>query len=329
MFAPDDEPDLYELPSWDLPGRTARYLRRKRRAGEIRHQGAENQGSSAGPPGSGHWKRLESICRILLLLSGSFALLAIGGGVLWLYPTARRIDSASAALLTCNWRDQAGKWRGNGACLQSEILAITGSTRAAAGAIAAGMPKLVRSAETTTRNAAAESRQIVAVTEALRPVIARAGRAVGSADDTLVSLDDLVRNTDHRLNGPEGTLPTLNAQIPKLGAIADGFTAPEGILPGARTAIDRAIQLMADPNIPATMASLAEASRSGAAAMAHVDHASGEVDETLKFIRDDFSPKHVGFWQHLLDSALSELPSGLVNFFLQWHPQRVTTTNPQ
>lgn len=58
------------------------------------------------------------------------------GLLLWMYPTAKRVDAASSALLVCRYQDAQGKWHGNPNCAQSLVQAIGGSVRSVSGDIA-------------------------------------------------------------------------------------------------------------------------------------------------------------------------------------------------
>ena len=119
-----------------------------------------------------------------ILISGSRRLINI----------LNRVDIASAQLLDCVTVDSTGVRRGNPACLQAQLLAITGSTRATMGAVAKAAPEIAQSIRSASLNSVQASLATTQATDSAVLLLSDSRETVKELQRTLVALRSSVRD---------------------------------------------------------------------------------------------------------------------------------------
>lgn len=201
--------------------------------------------------------------------------------------------------------------------------AVTSMTRQANGTLSVvnetlsgkhGLKQLLYNANLTTAQIARTSTTLEIASKDEHQAVLAANQQLLAA---MMKLNSLVSDTDHQVNGPEGTIAALTADLTKTGHAIDELTGPEGMLAQGTAAITSAGKLLGDPH-------LVEITQHADAMSEHLNGAAAETEETLGYIRDSFKPHKISFWQTILSKGIGAIPEGLIDYFLHRTPQEVT-----
>lgn len=127
---------------------------------------------------------IKMVCMVMLSVGGSLCLYKT-------YQLLDRANVASSQLMDCVVTDETGK-HGNPACLQSQVLAITGSVRATMGAVAKAAPDIATSIRRASANSALASQATIDVAQSATELMAHANGAVVELQATLGDLHKAV-----------------------------------------------------------------------------------------------------------------------------------------
>lgn len=125
-----------------------------------------------------------------------------------------------------------------------------------------------------------------------------------------------VKNVDANVNGEDGVLVSLNNDLKRVDATLQGLAGEHGLLTESAKTLKVAGDLLQGQDIVDIKANLAGMT-------AHLDGAAKNAEEGIGYARDALKPTKLTFKQTLLNAALGGIPSGAINFFLRWKPQRV------
>lgn len=227
-----------------------------------------------------------------------FLCVAWGVVAVLLWPTMRRVDKASSALLDCTVYDQAaGKWRGNPGCIQSNILAFTGSVKQVERTTLKVLPDIAQSAKLAAQNSAEASKHTA---EAAR----KAGELLDASTATVQNVNGAItqfRGYAQELHdaiaesGPAVTL-LLNdsdATIQSAGQALDQVTKLEAALTVAidtdnqdvKAILQAMLDRMNDPALTTTLENLQRATVSGANILESVDLGTRWMREKVAVVK--------------------------------------------
>jgi len=227
-------------------------------------------------------ERLISAALVAAIAAGTAiatAAVSFAGLGFYLWPTAKRIDTASATLLDCTWTDAQGKRHGNGNCLPSQILAISGSVRTASGAVAKAMPEIAAAAQAASSHAVEASKQAAIAAQETTGLVKDARAAAQQLTADLKALHTLITNLDQ---GAKTLLKSADETVRKAGAAIEELTALERDLgqairegsPKVQEIGNAMLAVLNDEAIGGTLANIEAGTESGAEIFKTVDIAT-------------------------------------------------------
>ncbi len=211
---------------------------------------------------------------------------ALAGLGFYLWPTAKRIDAitarvdkTSATLLDCTWTDAQGKKHGNGNCLPSQILAISGSIRTASGAIAKSMPEIAGAAKAASSHSVEASEQAAIAAKETTGLVQDARAAAQQLTADLKALHGLIVDLD---TGAKDLLGSADETVKAAGAALEQLMALERDLnqavqegsPKVREIADAMLAILNDEAIAETLGNIEAGTESGAEILKTVDEAT-------------------------------------------------------
>ena len=138
-------------------------------------------------------------------------------------------------------------------------------------------------------------------------------------EELLGSMKELhlfIADAASQVSGSDGVIPLVKDNLLKTKLAMEELTDSKGILVTSASTIAEAGKVFSDPHIAETFAHIDEMTD-------HLNGAAAETQETLGYIRDDFKPKKLGFWEMIARKGLGAIPQGLIEFLLHKYPQRV------
>lgn len=188
----------------------------------------------------------------------------------------KNIRIASDDLLSCTVTVD-GKLKGNPACLQSQLLAITGSTRATMGAVAKAAPEISRSIAEASVNSVTASKATADAANSANDLLLGAQGAISELHLTITELHSsigLLTNDVHVL------LASSNVNVQKLGKAIEPLAALEITLdqqikeqsPKIGDTLMAMQRVISDPNITDTLK--------------HIDGTSANLESGTKHVSD-------------------------------------------
>jgi hypothetical protein len=186
---------------------------------------------------------------------------AVAVPLFMLWPVARRIEVASGQLLECTYLDAQGQRKGNGACLQSQTLAITGSTRATMGAVAKAAPEIAQSIRAASMNSVSASLHTVETAKRANQLLVAAKGTLGELDKTLLTLN---RSTELLTKDASKLLQSSDQSVQMAGVALQELTLLEKQLnrqieagaPEAKETLVAMHRILSDPAITATLGNI-------------------------------------------------------------------------
>ncbi len=162
------------------------------------------------------YQTIYNCTKVLLFASLIAVSIYAGIAVSTFIGVERRVDAAMGQLLDCTVIVD-GQPKGNAACLQSQILAITGSTRATMGAVAKAAPDVALSIRSASGNSVTASQASVETAEAATALLRSATAATDELHATIKDLHEQVTELTQQvgpvLSGLVDLEHTLDAQI--------------------------------------------------------------------------------------------------------------------
>lgn len=207
------------------------------------------------------------------LMVASVILVAILAAVL---PLERRVNIATAQLLDCTVSID-GKTKGNPACLQSQILAITGSTKATMGAVAKAMPEIATSLAAASANSVEASRATVTTANSINALVGATTSTVDELHATIAelhaSVSSLTKDASVLLKSSDGTIQETGAVMVNLAALAKTLDHQiEAQSPEIANTLLAMQALLSDPYLTDTIK--------------HVDGIAGNMETGTKHLSD-------------------------------------------
>lgn len=170
-----------------------------------------------------------------------------------------RANTASEQLFEC---------RGNAACLQSQILATVGSTKATMGAVAKAMPEITASIKALSANSVEASRESARTARTATTLLESSNALVLEAHKDIAQLtasaDSMLKSTDKSVQHAGNALVELAKLEAQLEAQLN--TQIEAGAPEARQTLTSMNKILADPSLINTLHSI----DTGAAHMSEV-----------------------------------------------------------
>jgi hypothetical protein len=217
----------------------------------------------------------------LVSIAVCFSAWAVVG--IWVLPTMKRIDAASALMLVCKYQDASGKWHGNASCLESRAAGISGSINVAAGAVAKNLPAIATSIKHAAASSAEASAESVNAARKATELLGTINDLVGSLQ---TDVDDITKRSGVALasltqavDGIGALTKTLDDQVkqgsPKAQATLDALNRSLDTL---TRAIADADALIASEDIKSTLKHVAGTSE-------HLDSSAESVDKALLPLR--------------------------------------------
>ena len=241
-------------------------------------------------------KVLKSLVAALVVVA-LVACAAWAGVGFWLWPTLRRVDVASAALLDCTYRDASGKMRGNPACLVSRIDAITGAFMRVMGIAAKTMPELAKASVEASNNSVIASQKTVKAIDRVNGVLSNVDGAVTDGRAVLKDLGTTVQALHEAVVDMDGGVGALlkssDETMRKAGDALAGLPALEKTLNGAidvdgAGALDvlrKMFAILDDRNVAATLGNLNNATASGANILQTFDQATEPLRKKATLVK--------------------------------------------
>lgn len=202
----------------------------------------------------------------------------------------------------------------------SELRLAAGEARAVLAVLHGkhGVGELLRSANVVTAQIGRTSNTVRLAAVEQRAQARESAEKLAAA---MGSLATLVANTDSSLNGDDGALKAVAADLKKLGEALDQVGGENGLVATGTKTVASAGAMVEElrPELKAAAASLAGASAHTAGAMAHVETTTG-------YIEQQFAPKKVSFWLRIAEAAMGPVMSSVFSLAM---PQRVTVVNKE
>jgi ABC-type transporter Mla subunit MlaD len=135
----------------------------------------------------------------------------------------------------------------------------------------------------------------------------------------LGEMQALIGETNRSLNGENGVLPALTADLTKTGGLLDQVQGDDGLLAAGAATLNTAGAAIAElqPELKRAAKNVGDMTEHGNGAAAH-------VEKTLGYVEASFAPKKVSFWGRV---AASVLPFAVRQAFSYLMPERVNVVN--
>jgi hypothetical protein len=229
---------------------------------------------------------------ILLLIFTTFTMVCTVVVGQHLEPIVLRVDKASAQLLEC---------KSNPACLQSQILATTGSVKAIAGAIAKSAPQVASTLTQASATSQRASNETVALLQQVQGTVDRVNTAIVETQADTHTVLETANRTVENVNTPLAELATLEVSLDRqVNAVGNSAVA----------ASDHIQMVLADPsitnafaNLDLTSKNMADGTKSAANTLETVDIATRDLRQKagrVKYI--------IGLILHMITVPISVIP---------------------
>jgi hypothetical protein len=257
------------------------------------------------------------ICVVWVTVATALTIIA---GAFWMVATEasslmqRSADDAAAA----SWNLRTATW--NLALASADYKTVT----TALADKRTGVARTLRNINTVTAQIGRTSNVVRLAASDERDQQAKAAEALM---ENLGALKTLIDQTGAGLNGKDGTLPALTADLHKVGDVLETLSGDGGLVKTGTAAVAKIGNVAGNSDIPRAFTNLADASVQTNGAMTHLNGTAAEMEEGVGYVRDSLKPRKLSFWQNVENAALSFIPGVVVQFFLRWRPQNVNVVN--